>query len=64
MRAKQVAVLPLKDGDDSGRLEPVDFFAGQRRIRPPCYFTSQVSPARSNLFKSPAPRFAITSLIC
>jgi len=29
-----------------------------------CYFTSQVSPARKSLARSPGPRLAMTSLIC
>ena len=56
--------IVVKGTKDSGDSCPVDFFAPACGGKNPRYFTSQVSPARSSLFRSPAPRFAITSLIC
>jgi hypothetical protein len=65
MQAKRKSALVLENGNDSGgRSLWISLAAPAGTGDTPRYFTSHVSPARSNLCKSPAPRFAITSLIC
>jgi len=54
----------MKRRDQGGHGASKDFLTNLSFLEGEDYFTSQVSPARSSLFRSPRPRLAITSLTC